>query len=675
MNDDNSGGGFFSGLNNYASGLTTNPLFLSGLQMVGNLTPKIGAIPNAMEGVPNIMMAAGQQQRKAADDARKQQEDKAKQEALVQALMATGTPEAEARKYGINPAAIGIVQDYAARQRQEAATRDYLNADNPAPQASSVPQTTPPSFQPQQQPVQPQQQQPVQPQPQQPAPTYRQSGAQQPAAPAAAAVAQPDDAMQQALATAASKFDAFGQANLNKTVAEAAASTGDQTSAAKFLYAAKGLGLSPDAKLTPQILSDPDTAMPLGKAVGIGTDLPDDQWQQAHADAFQASKARAAAVKAAQAQQQAQPQQQQQAAPAQQQAAPSQAEQNLFGFLGRPNMPQQVPAQPLAPQAQVQPPVQRQAQVQPPVQQPGGQQVPAQAQTATQQALVAREAARADDLAKKLRKEEAFLANPNAAPGLKKLAEMRIQNIQKEMEATPDMREYSYAVRQAAQSGDQMPSFTNWLRENKRAGSTLINTAEGMDAAVTKAKLNSQQKALEKMQEAADNGNKALPAVNEIIRIADKTPSGYAGTMSPTAAKTLAALNITVPEGLSNAEKMNSLTRQLIPALRQPGAVSNYEDQTYLDAAPGLSQSAAGRKKIAEMFKLQIERNNEYVSTYEEYLGRPELRKKLAEVANKPLFSEEFKKEVDALKPDSGASAPASARQTGSRPPLSSFQR
>jgi hypothetical protein len=97
-----------------------------------------------------------------------------------------------------------------------------------------------------------------------------------------------------ALADVAAQFDDFARSAVGKTVAQVAANLAqsDWTAAAQFVLAAKGLGRAPDAQVTKEILSNPVTAAPLGRAVGIGTDLSDEQWRQAHALAFQASKAR-----------------------------------------------------------------------------------------------------------------------------------------------------------------------------------------------------------------------------------------------------------------------------------------------------------------------------------------------------------------------------------------------
>jgi hypothetical protein len=99
-----------------------------------------------------------------------------------------------------------------------------------------------------------------------------------------------------AVQNAASQFDNFAFNAVRKTVAEVAnnLAQSDKAAGAQFIMAAKHMGLTPESQLTPQVLGDPATAAPLGRAAGIGTNLSDDQWQQAHAIALQISRARQA---------------------------------------------------------------------------------------------------------------------------------------------------------------------------------------------------------------------------------------------------------------------------------------------------------------------------------------------------------------------------------------------
>jgi hypothetical protein len=97
---------------------------------------------------------------------------------------------------------------------------------------------------------------------------------------------------------AASKIDNFGINAVGKTVAEVAnnLAQSNKTVVVQFVTAAKAQGLSPKSKITAQILSNPATARPLAKALGIGANLRDDHWQDAHAIALAASRARGAAA-------------------------------------------------------------------------------------------------------------------------------------------------------------------------------------------------------------------------------------------------------------------------------------------------------------------------------------------------------------------------------------------
>jgi hypothetical protein len=90
-----------------------------------------------------------------------------------------------------------------------------------------------------------------------------------------------------------SQFDNFARNAVGKTVAQVANTLAKSDwTAAKFVLAAKGIGRASDDQVNKEILSNPDTARSLARAAGIGTDLSDEQWREAHAIAFQASRAR-----------------------------------------------------------------------------------------------------------------------------------------------------------------------------------------------------------------------------------------------------------------------------------------------------------------------------------------------------------------------------------------------
>jgi hypothetical protein len=93
----------------------------------------------------------------------------------------------------------------------------------------------------------------------------------------------------------AAQFDEFARRAVEKTVMAANnLAQSNETASTQLILAAKGIGLAPQSKLTRQVLSNPATAAPLGRAVDIGAELSDEQWQEAHALAFQTARARQA---------------------------------------------------------------------------------------------------------------------------------------------------------------------------------------------------------------------------------------------------------------------------------------------------------------------------------------------------------------------------------------------
>lgn len=364
MFDDYFSGGL-GGLGKTAGNVAADPYFLAGIQMLGNNTPKIGAIPNTFDHVPQVLMSATAQQRKADEDARQIAEKKRSEEALAQSLMASGYSETDARRFAPSMPGIGLVQDY--RQKQaDKAEADSFFARPPQPAAPASQQQAP-----------------------QPSPQMRQTEAADP------------------LATAATKFDDFGKTAYNggqfKTVGEMAASTGNKTQEANFLRAAQAQGLNPDSQLTSEILSNPATAQPLAQALGVGADLSPEQFQQAHYDAFQASKARQAATAArAAAPPQRGPAQSMGAAPPQQQAP-------------QPAPQQRVQAQPAAPPQQ---------------QAPAPQQL-----NQTEQAMAAREQNRIAELKAVIAQNERYMGSKN--PEVKAAATSRVAEARAELAKEP----------------------------------------------------------------------------------------------------------------------------------------------------------------------------------------------------------------------------------------------
>lgn len=228
--------------------------------------------------------------------------------------------------------------------------------------------------------------------------------------------------------------------------------------------------------------------------------------------------------------------------------------------------------------------------------------------------------------------QTAIVAPESAKPLLKSILDQHLKN----SEPTGDIKEYRVAVQQ----GFKGP-FTDWLKDIKKAGATSINTAEGLDAAQTKGRIAIDQAAIKDMAEKVSKSGSAIPLLQHVLTISKSTPAGYAGAMAPMVAKAAATLGIPVTEGMSNAELFNSITRQLVPGVRDPGSASNLEQQMYMAALPNASQSAEGREKIAHMFIKMQQRDQDVVNLYRNNLGSPDLTQKIKELSDKPLFAPE----------------------------------
>lgn len=427
------GGGGFGGLGSTLSNLSQNPLILASLQMMGNNTPQIGRIPNTMEGVPATMMAANQQQNnlrelalkraeREAEIARKQAEIDANSGALSDVLtqMYPDMPREQIQSLSRHEPAVTLYQGWQKQLRQADEQRRYHGPgeeehenepDDPIQQPMSqqpLPQQQAPPQQPQQQPV-PQQQAPQQ--PQRPMRQTEVGPEQEGAAPNPVA-------LQKALSDTTQQFDEFGRANVHGTVeqtAKALAAKGNQTQAAAFVDAARRAGLSTDSKLTREMMSDPAVIMPLARAAGVGVNVPDNQWTQAHAAAIAMSNQRKAAD--AQKAQQRTPQQ----------AAPAQA--------------------PPAEQAQAAAAAPEQAPVGP----------------ATRKALIAQEKRKLADMKKDHNRRSAFLSSSENV-GLRKDAELRIQNLQKKI---GDTEERIAGMERADAAGIPLDVDEKTVREEK----------------------------------------------------------------------------------------------------------------------------------------------------------------------------------------------------------------
>jgi hypothetical protein len=379
------GGGF--DFNNFL----TNPLTLAGLQMLSNNSPRVGQPVNTFSGVAEIVGNAAAAQRK-------QQEAAAGQAAISAALQNAGFSQAEADMYAKNPEAAKIALG-------EKKRKDELRQQNEAWEqykAFDQPETPPAAFD------QPDVWDSV------PNPLDKdQSRFNQSAA-------EPQAELADQLADMGRKYTG---APLNQIIPEMA--NGNKTVAARMLAAAKASGLSPDARMTKEMLDDPETVIPLLRAAGVGAGTGEGGLEQAHAAAVDAAAQRRAAL----AEQYAAlpsgtatdaPYSENAEEPENEQQRPqfTQAEPSLGAALARVAQLQGGQG------GQAQPDWMAGAQAQPMTTAP--RQAAPTPQTRTEQALEAR---RDQELQNQIRKQQFLIARPGIPTGMKEAAKLQLQDL------------------------------------------------------------------------------------------------------------------------------------------------------------------------------------------------------------------------------------------------------
>jgi hypothetical protein len=156
----------------------------------------------------------------------------------------------------------------------------------------------------------------------------------------------------------------------------------------------------------------------------------------------------------------------------------------------------------------------------------------------------------------------------------------------------------------------------------------------GANPTVT-ARIDLHKTAATEARQVAATGQRLAPIFDEVLRIGDK-----AGPIGAYLAGKLSAAGFPVSEHMANSEVLRSLSQQLIPTVRQPGAQSNAEMAVYSLAVPGLQQSAAGRTMIAHLNRAMVDRANEIANLREDNIGAADLNEKLTALHNKPLFTD-----------------------------------
>ena len=233
-----------------------------------------------------------------------------------------------------------------------------------------------------------------------------------------------------------------------------------------------------------------------------------------------------------------------------------------------------------------------------------------------------------------------------------------------------EKRYRAYAAEEIS-AGRQPKSREQFWTDQNRSSATSIMTQPGEDAARRMAMFETDKPVVIEAQKRALQAQSTLPLLEEMIRLAPVTPEGWAGPASARLAQLASGFGLPVTPGMSNAELMRSMTQRFVPIVREPGATSEKELRMYLEAAPGLWQSADGRRKVAEMTKALAQHSIRLAEVYREQQGSPQLYAKLAEIENRPLFTDEQRATIEAelqRQGQSGPPAPATGQSTAQSP-------
>lgn len=225
---------------------------------------------------------------------------------------------------------------------------------------------------------------------------------------------------------------------------------------------------------------------------------------------------------------------------------------------------------------------------------------------------------------------------------------------------TDELKEYDrYAAQEKAAGREPMP----WLDYKVKVASAG-SAKEDPELALRKARMDVDKDAAKAAAEAAVSITRALPALEEVERIAGTTQGGYKGALIPYLNRIATSFGIETPDNWSDAEAINAISMQLVPLVRQPGQVSNYEQQTYMQAVPSLLQSPEGRQKIIKIMKKQAKRAQEIAKVYRENLGAADLYDKIAAL-DKPMFTPEELTELKQLGAGEGGDKTQVDQETG----------
>jgi hypothetical protein len=129
------------------------------------------------------------------------------------------------------------------------------------------------------------------------------------------------------------------------------------------------------------------------------------------------------------------------------------------------------------------------------------------------------------------------------------------------------------------------------------------------------------------------------PLLRRAIELSKTSYSGYMATLSPYMGKVLASFGIDPGSAATDTDALKSLTQQLVPLVRQPGATSNYEAGLYLNAVGNTSLPKESRIKISSLILKMIDRSVAIAQVYRDNIGKPDLYTKLQALDGKRIFT------------------------------------
>lgn len=196
----------------------------------------------------------------------------------------------------------------------------------------------------------------------------------------------------------------------------------------------------------------------------------------------------------------------------------------------------------------------------------------------------------------------------------------------KEPPAAPaSIREYEYYVNAEKDAGRSPKSYAEFVQSGKP------------DAAEA-ARIQADQNRLVKVQESFDTLDKLRAPIAEAERMIKegKLTTGFFGELNRIGGSIFPGL------GVGNEEQyFRSLATQLAPAFKLPGAVTEYEMNLYMQAAPNLGDTKEANLLKINLINRMIDQADKKAEFIRNNIGSPTLYEDMRKQFSKPILTEE----------------------------------